>query len=666
MSSSPGSNRGRRAPARKPATLLALALSVALGFVGGANLVVAQTAQDPSSVVLVFDVSDSILGSDDGTNVEFAAALEDIADRVATIATDLTAGNATISFVAFARRAIPYPSGCQRLQLHDNPTAVAKFEECLRKVAADYRAGPRAPVKQQINTAGTDHVAALREAASLLPAGGSRDAVVFFTDGQHDPPGTDRDHENVVAIVTPAFAGRSPLAVLPVGLGAGAGAFQSELQAIYNAFLRDMQPCEGRSSFAWPQVIFPAADAAGAAVALALQEVTCSFTVAPTTPPPPSPTPAPPNAPVGVQVLAGNQSLTVQWSPPTAGKVVDYVVHCRPASGGDWIESTEGKSTKTETVIEGLQAGVAYDCEVAASNGKSTSQFTPAAAPTVVLGIPGVPGQPRAEPMDGAARLSVDPVSGGAPVEQYDFECTGAGGQKATGAGPEPNVVVSGLANGDTVQCVAYTENRIGRSAASLASASFSPCGGLFQCNPAAIWVAAGAGLLAILALLFVASRLYARRNRVWVTAQVDGGPNRPLGWGPRLGVALEQDDDGWYAAQRPTRRAPIQVRYQGNNRFLVQSSAGARDVHQGDPATVREGSGETHQLILRRYARRLGEEAPMQRAPAPVDARGHEVVARLDRTETPDAGTAPEADATPERTDWIGGDPGSTREGEA
>jgi hypothetical protein len=649
---------------RKLATSLALLLGVAVGVLsGGAGLVAAQTPQDPSSVVLVFDVSDSILGSDDGTNVEFATALDDVADRVATIATDLTAGNATISFVAFARRAIPYPSGCQQLHLHDDPAAVAKFEDCLRKVAAEYRAGPRAPVKQHINTAGTDHVAALREAAALLPKASSRSAVVFFTDGQHDPPGTERDHENVVAIVTPAFAGRTPLAILPVGLGAGAGAFQSELQAIYNAFFRDMAPCVGRSSFSWPQVIFPSADEAGAAVALALQEVTCSFTVAPTTPPPPTPTPPPPNAPIGVQVLAGNQSLTVQWSPPTAGKVVDYLVHCRPASGGDWIESTEGVSTTTQTVIEGLQAGVAYDCEVAASDGVSTSPFAPAAASTVVLGIPGVPGQPRAEPMDGAARLSVDPVSSGAPVEQYDFECTGPTGHKVVGAGPQPNVVVTGLTNGETVQCVAYTENRIGRSAASVASASFAACGGLFECNPFAIWIAGGVVVLAVLAGLLLIARLYARRNRVWVTAQVDGGPNRPLGWGPRLGIGLLRDEDGWYAAQRPIKAAPIQVSYRGNNRFAIESSAGLRDVHQGDPATVREGSGEAHQLILRIYRRRTGEEAPTtRRAPAPADGVGHEVVARLDGSQS---GAAPEdAAPTPPDTEWIPADGAATPEG--
>ena len=68
---------------------------------------------------------------------------------------------------------------------------------------------------------------------------------------------------------------------------------ETELTKIYQAYFRDMEPCEGRASFSWPEVVFPSADAAGTAVALALQEVTCSFTVAPT----PTPTGCAPGAP---------------------------------------------------------------------------------------------------------------------------------------------------------------------------------------------------------------------------------------------------------------------------------------------------------------------------------------------------------------------------------
>jgi hypothetical protein len=526
-------------------------------IVAGVTMVAAQTAQDPSEVVLVFDVSDSILDSDDGTNVEFAAALEGIADRVEVIADDLAVGNATVSFVAFGRTARPYPARCQRLQLNADPAAVTRFEECLREITAEYAAGNRAPVKDRINTAGTDHVAALVEAADLLPDLSTRSAVIFFTDGQHDPPGSSRDGENVIARIRPAFEGRTPLAILPVGLGAGAGAFESDLRRIFDQYLRDMAPCEGRAAFSWPEVVFPSGIEAGAAVALALQEVTCSFTVAPTSPP-----------------LATSQ--------PT------------PAT-------------------------------------------TPSEAPPAIVDIPLVPGQPRVEPLDAAARVSVDPV-GGPPVEQYIFECTNGAGRTVQNAGPEPSAVVTGLVNGETFQCVAYAQNQIGRSAASVASAAFAPCAGLFDCNP---WVPPVLSALAIAALIggaVIAGRAYVRRSRIWVTAQVDGGANRSLGWGHEHGLGLDRNDDGWYVTSRPIGTAPIRIRYQGNNRFLVQSAAGIRDVHQGDPAAVRDHAGDIHSLTVRLYRKKPREVRATPRAPADADANA--LGTRLDGG---DAGSTPE-----------------------
>ena len=67
-----------------------------------------------------------------------------------------------------------------------------------------------------------------------------------------------------------------------------------------------------------------------------------------------------------------------------------------------------------------------------------------------------------------------------------------AAGVIVRGAGPDPTVVVAGLTNGETFQCVAYAENGAGRSAASPVSASFTPCGGLLGCNPWIVFVLAG------------------------------------------------------------------------------------------------------------------------------------------------------------------------------
>lgn len=628
--------------ARIRAFIVALLASVALASVAGFSLVAGQTGLDPSDVVLVFDVSNSILLSEDGANVEFADALEGIADRVEDVAADLAGGNAEISFVVFGRTATTYPANCDRLDLHEDPAAIARFEACLRSIAAEYRAGANAPVRQRINTRDTDHVAALVEAADLLPDRSSRAAVIFFTDGEHDPPGTARDDEDVVARVTPAFAGRTPLAVLPVGLGSRAGAFESELTSIYQAFFRDMEPCEGRASFSWPEVVFPSAEDAGTAVALALQEVTCSFTLAPTPTPTPVPTQPPASfaPPIGVRVLAGDRSLTIQWLPPSSGAeaVTDYLVRCRGALGGDPIESGEGVSTALETEISGLEPGFGYRCEVAATDGITIGPWSPPSDEVIVLGIPGAPSQPRVEPLDAAARLSADPQVGGTPVDQYVFECTSTAGQTVRAAGSTPTVVVGGLTNGETFQCVAYAENRIGRSPPSPASAGFSPCGGLLDCNPWAKWVLSGLVLAALLVAVAVFARRYRRRNRVWITAQVDGGENRPLGWGPELGIRLVQDEAGWSAAALPPDRAAVRVRFERGNRFMVTAGSRVVHVHQGDPAPVRDESGGFHQLILRRYRDRPDDRRKAARS-GPDSAGSFALAARLPGREEGAAG---------------------------
>ena len=244
-----------------------------------------------------------------------------------------------------------------------------------------------------------------------------------------------------------------------MGLGARAGAFESELNRLYTSFFRDMEPCEGRASFSWPQVVFPSADAAGSAVALALQEVTCSFTVAPTpVPPTPSPIPTPTapalGVPTGVRVLGGNRTLTVQWLPPAPGaaEVTGYLVRCTPESGAAALEARIETATELQAAFSGLSPGTAVRCDVAATSGSTTG---PASAPSevvVVLGVPGTPSQPRAEPINGGGRLTVDPVVGGAPVEQYEFTCTNAAGVAVTGAGSTTTVDVTGLTNGESYQ----------------------------------------------------------------------------------------------------------------------------------------------------------------------------------------------------------------------
>src|SRR3972149_2812531 len=89
------------------------------------------------------------------------------------------------------------------------------------------------------------------------------------------------------------FGSRSPFALLPVGMGLSSterDALESGLVKL--RIIREMPACVSGTQFDWPQVVFESPDDAGNAVAVALQDVTCTFTVAPTPPPLPTPTPA--------------------------------------------------------------------------------------------------------------------------------------------------------------------------------------------------------------------------------------------------------------------------------------------------------------------------------------------------------------------------------------
>ena len=71
-----------------------------------------------------------------------------------------------------------------------------------------------------------------------------------------------------------------------------------------------------------------------------------------------------------------------------------------------------------------------------------------------------------------------------------------------------------------------------------------------------------------------------------------------------------------------------------------MHSPAGIRNVHQGDPAPVREGTGEIHQLIIRLYRKPPREVTETQRRKPPDEASVNALGARLGDG---NAGSAPE-----------------------
>ena len=406
--------RLRRCLVSRAALTLAVGALVISGLL--APVTVAQNEPDQSDVVLVLDFSASIL--DDAANRNrFATALDDIADRIDAISADLVAGDTAVTIVEFETRAGDYPD-CVELRLFQHPETVARFADCLREAAIAYRTGLDAALTAKIGV-DTNYVAAMTVAARHLPADAVRPALILFTDGKHDVQGVP------IAQVQPTrdrlFGSRSPFALLPVGMGLSPTERPALESGLVNLrLIRDMPACGSGSQIDWPQVVFESPAEAGNAVAIALQNVTCTFTVAAPTPEPtptPSPTPTPeptPGAPRAIGLVPGDGRIEIHWvasvttSPPT----VDYRARCRTGEG-EWTESNEGTSLDTTTTIEGLTNGVAYACEVMAVGATAEGAWTAAPADATPVGRPAPPGRPAVQPLDGGVRLG--PAGGSGP-----------------------------------------------------------------------------------------------------------------------------------------------------------------------------------------------------------------------------------------------------------
>jgi hypothetical protein len=430
--------------------------------------------------------------------------------------------------------------------------------------------------------------------------------MILFTDGRHDVKGVP------VSQVQPTrdqrFGKRSPFALLPVGMGldpTDRAALEAGLARL--RITKDMPACVEGSTLQWPTVGFDSPDEAGNAVAVALQDATCTFTVAPT----PAPTPRPTLGAVrSIGLKGGDGRIDVTWSLPTVAPepVVDYRVRCRAGEDGDWIESTEGVSLERRTTIVGVTNGAAYTCEVAAVSGTSQGPWTPAAATVVPIGRPAAPAKPSVSALDRAIRVSVptaDPVT----VSGFRYECSADGGKTwGLRAGPrpatDPTAEVGGLTNGVEVVCRAYATNDVGESDASPVSGAVMPCGGVLECNGLLAPIIGGLGLVLALGLLAAAIALIRERRHGYVLAVLDGVLTANLGHGSRFGIGLirapgSRQIAGMVAAKG--KHADIQVRQLGGGRFVVRDKAGRHEARSGEPVIVVAG-GRRHDLVLHAF----------------------------------------------------------------
>ena len=586
-------------------------------FIGAAPIpgARAQNAPDPSDVVIVLDFSASILDESADRN-RFGAALERIAARVDETSSDLIAGDTTVSIVRFAAKAADYP-GCSDLKLLGSTTAVAKLADCLRSVARAYRKGMSPALTKKIGI-DTNYVAAMDRAATHLPADAVRPALILFTDGSHDVRGVPASQVRVVR--ERLFATRSPFALLPVGMGLDRtkrGALENSLAAL--RIVNDMPPCVSGSTFEWPRVVFDSPGAAGNAVAVALQNATCTFTVEP---PPALPTPVVGTV-RGIKLVAQDGAIGLSWSAPvttaSSAPVIDYRARCRTAAGR-WIEAKDGVSTQTKAVVEGLTNGVAYQCEVAAIGSASAGRWTAASAPAAPVGRPDAPGKPSVEPLDGAVRIGVAGRSS-TDVSSYRYQCSADGGATWSSAvdvaAADTTAQVDHLINGTPYVCRAYAANVAGVSDASALSDGVTPCGSGLQCSgllqpmlALLAIVVAGGSLAAVVAL-------YRERPRGYVVAVVDVVHSANLGHGSRLGIEFIRDPDTravtGIAAARGS-KPEIRIRQRRGGRFEVIDRTGRHVIAAGEPTVAVDATGGRHQLVLRGFATNAAATAPARR----------------------------------------------------
>jgi len=566
---------------------------------------VAAANDDASDIVLDLDFSGSIL-EDRAIRTDFADALDRIAARVDETAATLAAGDATVSIVRFATKAQDVP-GCTGLQLRENAQAVTDLAACLRRVADDYRKGGSPALTRALGD-DTNYVAAMEQAAKHIPADSARPAIIFFTDGKHEAAGVP------VSEVIPArdrlFGARSPFALLPVGMGLDP-ADRPRLEAGLTdlRITRDFERCDG-GPLAWPGVVFDSADAAGQAVAVALQDVSCTFTVEATPSPSATPTPAPPPPVQNIRLTPGDSVIEVAWSPPAdAGSmpIAKYRVRCRPTAGGDWSESPESAPTETSVSVTGLANGVEYACEVFAVRPGGAETWTAASVTATPLGKPPAPGKPAAQALDRAIHLEVA-MPADAPVTGFDFECSADGGQtwtaQRTVGSDRPATDIGGLINGTDYVCRAFATNDSGTGEASPLTDVIRPCSGLIGCNPILMVPIGGLVVLLGLALALAVMRRMAGRA-VYVTAQVDQFVPVSLGRGPKVGMTfIRRGSSNRVAGIAPAegRAADVRIRYSGGTTFEVASGGKKRKTEFGRAVQVTDRDGRVHELVLRAY----------------------------------------------------------------
>jgi hypothetical protein len=353
--------------------------------------------------------------------------------------------------------------------------------------------------------------------------------------------------------------------------------------------------------------VFDSAEQAGNAVAVALQDASCTFTVAATPAPAPTPVPA---AAVVPRVVAtpGDGQVTVAWTPfrPVTGAppVTDYQVRCHTGDATP-IESTEGVSLDGTTVVTGLTNGSPYTCEVAVVSGTTVGPWTAADSVTPV-GPPPAPGKPAVSALDRALKISVPLIPS---VTQVHYECSGDNGATwpavADGSTADPTAQIRGLTNGTDYVCRAFAANAVGTSQASPISDAVRPCGSAIDCNPILAPILGVLGAALAVGLVLVLLAFLRTRRRGYVLAVVDVYYTANLGYGSTVGMGFVRDPDTKRLTEVVAdkgKTADIRIHRMSGDRFEIRDRHGRSVATDGVPFAVTDGHGARHEVVLRAF----------------------------------------------------------------
>ncbi len=383
-----------------------------------------------------------------------------------------------------------------------------------------------------------------------LPADAVRPAMILFTDGKHDVAGVPASRVRVAR--DRLFGGRSPFALLPVGMGldpkraraleAGSPACASSATCRLRQ-RRDVRLAAGRLPDGRPGRATRSRSPS--------RNATCTFTVAPT------PTPTPPQAHARRRSGASGSRRRRRGIELTLGRsgrvgrapIVDYRARCRARAMATGSSRPRACRSTTTATVEGLTQ---RDGVPTARSRRSAPSVEGAGRPrrraVTPIGRPAAPGKPTVEALDRAVRIGVTPPERRA-CRGYRYECSNDGGTTWPRAGDVGSAGTT-LADRRPHQRRRLRlpgvrrESRPGLSEASPVSDAVMPCGSILECNPLLQPILAVLGVVLAGGFLSRALRALPRAAPRVRRGVVDVVHTANLGHGKRLGIAFVRAPD--------------------------------------------------------------------------------------------------------------------------